>query len=80
MSLNFHYKKQGKIISILIALLILTSSVTGMTGCTTSTEASPLPPQQRLRVATTTSLYDTGLWGYLEPMFEEQYDVELDVM
>jgi len=31
-------------------------------------------------VATTTSLYDTGLWGYLEPMFEEEYDVELDVM
>ena len=39
-----------------------------------------MPPKQRLRVATTTSLYDTGLWGYLEPMFEEKYDVELDVM
>ncbi|MDY6907473.1 MAG: substrate-binding domain-containing protein [Chloroflexota bacterium] len=35
---------------------------------------------QTIRVATTTSLYDTGLWGYLEPMFEEQYDVELDVL
>ncbi len=31
-------------------------------------------------MATTTSLYDTGLWGYLEPMFEEQYNVELDVI
>jgi tungstate transport system substrate-binding protein len=31
-------------------------------------------------VATTTSLYDTDLWGYLEPMFEEQHGVELDVM
>jgi len=31
-------------------------------------------------VATTTSLYDTGLWGYLETMFEENYGVELDVM
>ncbi|MFQ5996556.1 MAG: substrate-binding domain-containing protein [Dehalococcoidales bacterium] len=31
-------------------------------------------------MATTTSLYDTGLWGYLEPMFEERYNVELDVM
>jgi len=30
-------------------------------------------------VATTTSLYDTGLWGYLEPMFEEKYTVELDI-
>ena len=39
-----------------------------------------LKPQERLRVATTTSLYDTGLWGYLEPMFEEEYGVELDVI
>jgi len=39
-----------------------------------------MPSQQRLRVATTTSLYDTGLWEYLEPMFEEKYGVELDVM
>ncbi len=40
----------------------------------------PLPGAIRLRVATTTSLYDTGLWGYLEPMFEEEYSVELDVL
>jgi tungstate transport system substrate-binding protein len=40
----------------------------------------PLPPQQRLKVATTTSLYDTGLWGYLEPMFEEKYGIEVDVL
>jgi tungstate transport system substrate-binding protein len=39
-----------------------------------------LKPQERLRVATTTSLYDTGLWSYLEPMFEDEYDVELDVI
>ena len=48
-------------------------------GCAFSA-ASPLPPKQRLRLATTTSLYDTGLWGYLEPMFEEKYNVELDIM
>jgi len=35
---------------------------------------------ERLRVATTTSLYDTGLWGYLEPMFQDEYGVELDVI
>ena len=35
---------------------------------------------ERLRVATTTSLYDTGLWGHLEPMFEKQYNVELDII
>ncbi len=31
-------------------------------------------------MATTTSLYDTGLWGYLEPMFEKKYSVELDIL
>jgi len=71
---------QVKKISIFIALIIIISSVTGAVGCARSSEAAPLPPKQRLRVATTTSLYDTGLWGYLEPMFEEQHGVELDVM
>jgi tungstate transport system substrate-binding protein len=41
---------------------------------------APLEKKGRLRVATTTSLYDTGLWGYLEPMFEEEYGVEVDVL
>lgn len=50
-----------------------------LAGCSTS-NAGPLKPQERLQVATTTSLYDTGLWGYLEPMFEEEYDVELDIL
>ncbi len=58
----------------------------GLVGCAApegsvvTGEAPPLPRQDRLRVATTTSLYDTGLWGYLEPMFEERYDIELDVI
>lgn len=46
----------------------------------TTAPGAPIKPLQRLKVATTTSLYDTGLWGYLEPMFEEEYGVELDVM
>ena len=70
---------RNKAISYLIAGIMLVSLIIGMAGCTAST-ASPLPAQQRLRVATTTSLYDTGLWGYLEPMFEQQYSVELDGM
>ena len=69
-----------KVTCCLLGILILLSLVFSTIGCAASTEASPLPPQQRLRVATTTSLYDTGLWGYLEPMFEERYNVELDVM
>src|SRR4030042_844942 len=39
-----------------------------------------LKAEGRFRVATTTSLYDTGLWGYLEEMFEDEYDVELDIL
>jgi tungstate transport system substrate-binding protein len=32
-----------------------------------------------LRVATTTSLYDTGLWDALEPIFEQGYGVDLQI-
>jgi tungstate transport system substrate-binding protein len=78
--LELNKKKYFKIIGICLALLVIATSVLGAVGCAKSNEAAPLPPKQRLRVATTTSLYDTGLWGYLEPMFEEQYGVELDVM
>jgi tungstate transport system substrate-binding protein len=62
-----------------VVILFITVLIIGVMGCGDSA-VSPLPPQERLRVATTTSLYDTGLWGYLEPIFEEQYNVELDVI
>lgn len=68
--------------SILLYILIgvlLTSILIAAVGCSESSSA-PLEPKSRLRVATTTSLYDTGLWGYLEPKFEEENNVELDVM
>jgi len=70
---------KSTVIRSLVTAIALITLVIGVAGCRAST-ASPLPPQERIRVATTTSLYDTGLWGYLEPMFEEQYDVELDIM
>jgi len=63
----------------LLAALLLAGSLAATTGCSTST-VEARAPQQRLKVATTTSLYDTGLWAYLEPRFEEEYGVELDVM
>jgi tungstate transport system substrate-binding protein len=37
-------------------------------------------PKVRFKIATTTSLYDTGLWYYLEPIFEEKENVELDIV
>jgi len=69
---------KNKVISSLTTVIVVVSLIGGMAGCGTLTTI--LLPQQRLRVATTTSLYDTGLWDYLEPMFEEQYNVELDIM
>jgi len=79
-ALNLNFNGQSvKIVDALVTLLVTVSLVAVMAGCTPST-ASPLPSQPRLRMATTTSLYDTGLWGYLEPMFEEKYNVELDAI
>jgi len=59
---------KNKIVSYL-ALLVLIGLLLGAAGCRAS-----------LRMATTTSLYDTGLWGYLEPMFEKKYNVALDIL
>ncbi|MFC2022425.1 substrate-binding domain-containing protein, partial [Chloroflexota bacterium] len=71
-----------KVISLLLSITVILSMILGAVGCADTSSASdkPLPPKQRLHVATTTSLYDTGLWGYLEPMFEEKYGVEVDVL
>ena len=65
---------------LLSGILVLLSLLVSLIGCAADGAEEPLPPKQRLKVATTTSLYDTGLWGYLEPMFEDKYDVELDVL
>ncbi len=70
---------EKKLTGSLVVMLLFTGLIIGVMGCGGSA-VSPLPSQERLRVATTTSLYDTGLWEYLEPIFEEQYNVELDVM
>jgi len=77
---SLNLRNNSKIASALVIIAILAGLFSVMAGCAISSEASPMPPQERLRVATTTSLYDTGLWGYLEPMFEEKYNVELDIM
>jgi tungstate transport system substrate-binding protein len=65
---------------VLAALTILGLLLAGV-GCTEEASSADLADRQdRLRVATTTSLYDTGLWTRLEPMFEDDYNVELDVL
>ncbi|MDM8000454.1 MAG: extracellular solute-binding protein [Dehalococcoidia bacterium] len=65
----------------LIALVLLGALLTGSIGCGGSEDLTKLATKRaRLRVATTTSLYDTGLWTYLEPRFEKEYGIELDVI
>jgi len=61
---------KSRVVSSLVVVVILVSLGGGMVGCAA----------ERLRVATTTSLYDTGLWGYLELKFEKEYRVELDII
>ena len=65
-------------IAVLLSLLI---------GCAPATQpeqpATQYPlhtAETRFKIATTTSLYDTGLWYYLEPMFEEYADIEMDII
>jgi len=67
--------------SILLAISCLMVLV--LAGCTQSEEETSYPvatPKVRFKIATTTSLYDTGLWAYLEPMFEQKENVELDIV
>jgi tungstate transport system substrate-binding protein len=56
-----------KIASITLALTLLVTVL----GCGEQTEV--------LRVATTTSLYDTGLWDVLEDLFEPKHDADLQI-
>ena len=60
-----------KLIQYMLVIVAVFSLVVLGTGCS---------EEDRLHMATTTSLYDTGLWGYLEPMFEDEYSVDLDII
>ena len=74
-------RKLSKVIFGLFSFFLMISLVVSPISCDSSSASSSSPAsKERLRVATTTSLYDTGLWGYLEPLFEEKYGVELNVM
>jgi len=79
-------------ISLLVLLVSLLLSA-ALPGCTPAakpavTDTKPAAPQPipvvagipRFKIATTTSLYDTGLWNYLEPMFEKKAGVRLDIV
>ena len=87
--MNSNNIKWVKLLTLIAALTILASLVTGALGCATSAPApAPAPAPQyllhdplvRFKIATTTSLYDTGLWYYLEPIFEKKANVEMDII
>lgn len=48
-----------------------------VTPVPTTIPATPTGPKMKILLATTTSLYDTGLLEYLKPKFEQQYNAEL---
>jgi len=64
---------QGLILLTMAALVVMG---VWFAGCTTPTTPAP-PEKEKVLLATTTSLYDTGLLDYLKPMFEEKYNAEL---
>jgi len=63
-----------KTLILIVTLSVLVAGFVFLAGCTTPT---PQEPREKVLLATTTSLYDTGLLDYLKPMYEEQYNVEL---
>ena len=64
----------------ILAVLILASLLVSGVGCSKESDVSALKPGTTIYVATTTSLYNTGLWGYLEPKFEQEYNASLHVL
>jgi len=66
-----------------IRAALLIAALSGLLACTADehrNEETVSPSTGRLRLATTSSLYDTGLWDFLGPMFEDRYGVELDIL
>ncbi len=77
------------LIAVFIALLLL---MTVFAGCTSTpatpaqpaatpaaSPATPQPEPVKLVIATTTSLYDTGLLAVLQPKFEAKYNAKLAI-
>jgi tungstate transport system substrate-binding protein len=70
---------KNKIFLAIVGLLLI-SLVVSFAGCFGKASYPLATPKTRFKIATTTSLYDTGLWAYLEPMFEAKENVELDIV
>lgn len=82
-------RKRLPIVGVLLSALLIAASIAGCSntpGTTTTPPATTdqgvgvLKPETHLKVATTSSLYDTGLWALLEPMFEKQNNCQVDIL
>ncbi len=75
-------------VTLIAAVFVLLFLATCFAGCTSQTPTAPAATQaavvktaapQTLLIATTTSLYDTKLLDYLQPIFEKKYNVTLKI-
>lgn len=64
-----HRRTIVAVAAVMVALMLIC-------GCT-GTTSDPTVEKQQLRIATTTSLYDTKLLDHLTPIFEEKYNAEV---
>ncbi|MDD1695568.1 MAG: hypothetical protein LUQ54_01590 [Methanoregula sp.] len=70
-------------LKICLSIFLFTLLIGGVfiAGCATTSQPVNQTPvtKEKLLLATTTSLYDTGLLNYLEPKFEAKYNVDLQI-
>ena len=79
-------------VGLIAAVFVLLLLATCFAGCTSQTPTTPVTTTvttptvvtttaapQTLLIATTTSLYDTKLLDYLQPIFEKKYNVQLKI-
>ncbi len=66
--------------SIRLACVVLLAALSFLFITVGCTAARHNIAQSKLKVASTTSLCDSGLWEYLEPLFEERNGIDLQVL
>ena len=64
----------------LLLAAILAATFATIAACSPAGVAPGAVDTGRLKLATTTSMYHIGLWDVLEPLFEEEHDVDLLVL
>lgn len=70
--------KIASIALVVLVLALLVPVLVALPGCAPGSNETG-NETEILKLATTTSLYDTGLWNYLETIFEERYDADLQI-